>query len=77
VSETVLRDHRRECAKSGAKGCTEIPSDFGRFEISKFNGFCNLISCVKKRLVFVQAGAGELVGFATEMRKRAERGSAS
>jgi predicted site-specific integrase-resolvase len=33
--------------------CTENPSDFGRPEISKFNGFCHPISCVKKRLVFV------------------------
>jgi DNA invertase Pin-like site-specific DNA recombinase len=37
------------------EGCTKIPPDFGRSEISKFNGFCNLTSCVKKRLVFVQA----------------------
>ena len=44
-----------DAKRAAREGCTEIPPDFGSFEISKFNGFCNFTSCIKKRLVFVQA----------------------
>jgi hypothetical protein len=71
LPETGLHLQRSHCRRDGRitldpieaaatcgivrTGCTEIPSDFARPEISKFNGFCNLILCVKKRLFFVQA----------------------
>jgi hypothetical protein len=36
------------------RGVQKSLPNFGRSQVNKFNGFCNLTSCVKKRLVFVQ-----------------------